>query len=122
MEVLSMDNHPVKKETHDIVEKNSEGNWPTLPFSPFQNMFPFPFIHFTFSQTQVSTDGRTTEIRSEEHRYEKGQLQSRRFEGSVAGDIFSSYSQIFEQQMAIDRKSTRLNSSHNSESRMPSSA
>jgi hypothetical protein len=108
MEVLSMDNHPVKKETNDIVERNNEGHWPSLPFSPFQNMFPFPFIHFTFSQTHVRTDGRTTEIKAEEHRYEKGQLQSRRFEGEVAGDIFSSYSKLLEQQMAMFLKSFSL--------------
>jgi len=105
MEVLSMDNHPVKKETNDIVEKNSDGHW---PFSPFQNMFPFPFTHFTFSKTHVSTDGRTTEIRAEEHRYEKGQLQSRRFEGELAGDVFSSYYRLFEQQMAMFLKSFSL--------------
>lgn len=107
MEVLSMDNHPVKKEANDIMERNNEGHWPS-PFSPFQNMFPFPFIHFTFSQTHVSTDGRTTEIKAEEHRYEKGQLQSRRFEGEVAGDVFSTYSQIFEQQMAMFLKSLSI--------------
>lgn len=103
-----MDNHPVKKEKNDVVERDNDGLWPSLPFSPFQNMFPFPFIHFTFSQTHVSTDGRTTEIRAEEHRYEKGQLKSRRFEGEVAGDIFSSYSRLLEQQMAMFMKSFSL--------------
>jgi hypothetical protein len=56
----------------------------------------------------MTSDGKTTEIRAEEHLYEKGRLESKRFKGEMAGDIFSMYSKLMEQQVSLFLKSFSL--------------
>ena len=100
MEVF-MEKHPVKKENDAVVaQENRE-------ISAFPQSF-FPFMYFTCSSTLISSDGQTTQIKAEEHRYEKGRLESRRFEGAMACDVFTEFSRIMDQQMNLFLKSFSL--------------
>jgi hypothetical protein len=84
----------------DVPEKNSP-----LSYSTFHNMIPLPFIWFSFTQTQINSNGDTTRIKVMEYHYDHGKLESKHFEGEMQMNIFNMFSQIMEKQMAIFLKS-----------------
>ncbi len=101
-----MDHRPVVKDHQHVTPKETETVSPALPFSPFPSFFPF--IRFTYSHTTVESDGKTTEIKAEEHRYENGRLESKRFQGEMEGDAMNVFTKIVEQQMTLFMKSFSL--------------
>ena len=63
------------------------------------NLFPMPFIRFSMTRTSMFSDGKNTQVEGEEHRFENGRLDSRYFEGILAGDYLKNMTQLMEQQM-----------------------
>ena len=91
-----MDNPLVRKENSTMVSRNIN------PIQPlFTHFFNMPFICFTFSHTSLRSDGETTHIKAEQHRYEKGQLDFSHFEGTMAGDYFKEVSKMMEHQAEL---------------------
>lgn len=98
-----MSKHLIEKEKNSII---STDGTEIRPFFP--NVFSLPFIRFSFSQTRISSDGTSTHIEAEEHRFEDGHLYSKQFEGTLAGDFLTPLTQMIEQHMMFMTQAMNL--------------
>ena len=88
------DQYLIQKDKGDVTSQ------PPGQLQPFTaSFFNMPFIRYSMTRTRLSSDGTNTHIEAEEHRYENGTLDSRYFEGTLAGNPMAMMTRIMEQQM-----------------------
>lgn len=89
-------NHVIRPDKGDVMAQDSMDIQTIM-----QNMFPMPFIRFNVMRTSMAFNGKNTFVEAEEHRFENGKLDSRYFEGILAGDMVKTMTHIMEQQMEL---------------------
>ncbi|MBU1172181.1 MAG: hypothetical protein KKD44_21710 [Proteobacteria bacterium] len=91
-----MEKQIVKKPEDNITVSENKDMHPFFP-----NGFSMPFVRFSYSRSSMISDGKTTHVTAEEHRFEKGRLDSQRFEGTLAGDYLQHMTQMMENQFNL---------------------